>query len=99
METNKDVVSLIILDREYKVRCLNTEKENLENAAKYLDKKMRVIRDSGRVIGLERIAVLVALDMSYELLKIGKTSEKKLEDTQYHIELLLGKLNKALSVE
>jgi len=43
--------------------------------AKYLDKQMRGIRDTGKVIGLERIAVMAALNISYELLQASEQTD------------------------
>jgi cell division protein ZapA len=58
-----------ILDKEYQVACPPEQEQGLLEAARYLDKQMRTIRDTGKVIGLERIAVMVALNTTYELLK------------------------------
>jgi cell division protein ZapA len=62
-------VSVKILDKEYKVACPAEQETELTLSAKYLDKQMRGIRDTGKVIGLERIAVMAALNISYELLQ------------------------------
>ena len=58
-----------ILDKEYQVACPEDQEAQLVVSAKYLDTQMRNIRDSGKVIGLERIAVMAALNISYELLQ------------------------------
>jgi cell division protein ZapA len=60
-----------ILDKEYQVACPPDQAQDLLAAARQLDAQMRTIRDSGKVIGLERIAVMVALNSTYELLKRG----------------------------
>jgi len=62
-------VRLRILDSDYQVACQPNEQESLLQAARYLDEKMRVIRSSGNVIGTERIAVLVGLNVTHELLQ------------------------------
>ncbi len=62
-------VTVNILDKEYQVACPEEQEAELVISAKYLDKQMRGIRDSGKVIGLERIAVMAALNISHELLK------------------------------
>jgi cell division protein ZapA len=61
-----------ILDKEYQVACTEEQQAELVVSAKYLDKQMRSIRDTGRVIGLERIAVMAALNISYELLQASE---------------------------
>ena len=62
-------VTVKILDKEYQVACPEDQEAELIVSAKYLDKQMRGIRDTGKVIGLERIAVMAALNISYELLQ------------------------------
>lgn len=56
-----------LLDKEFRVACPAEEKENLLRAARYLDDKMREVRASN-VLGLERIAVMTALNLAHDLL-------------------------------
>jgi cell division protein ZapA len=63
-----NTVTVKILEKDYQVACPPDQEKSLIEAARYLDKKMRGVRDSGKVIGLERIAVMVALNTAYELL-------------------------------
>ena len=65
-------VSVRLLDREYQVACPADERSDLLDSAEYLDGKMREIRDSGNVVGLDRIAVIAALNISNELIKQRK---------------------------
>jgi len=62
-------VSVRILDKEYFVSCSHEERADLLDAAEYLNAKMREIRDSGKIVGLDRIAVMAALNLANELLK------------------------------
>ncbi len=62
-------VSVRILDRDYMVACPHEERPALLDAAEYLNARMREVRDSGKVVGLDRIAVMVALNMANELLQ------------------------------
>ncbi|GBG13820.1 cell division protein ZapA [Novimethylophilus kurashikiensis] len=57
-----------IMGREFRVACPEDEQEELLLAVSYLDRKMREIRDSGKVIGVERIAIMAALNIAHELL-------------------------------
>ncbi len=59
-----------ILGRKFRVACTDEEKQELQKAVSYLDAKMREIRDSGKVIGVERIAIMAALNMAHELLSV-----------------------------
>jgi cell division protein ZapA len=62
-------VSVRLLDREYQVACPAEERSDLLDSAEYLDGKMRELRESGNVVGLDRIAVIAALNIANELIK------------------------------
>ncbi len=66
-ELDSHTVGIRILDKEYQVHCPPDEREALIGAARELDQRMREIRRAGNVIGLERIAVMAALNLCYEL--------------------------------
>jgi cell division protein ZapA len=70
-----NTVTVKILDKDYQVTCPPEQEAELVVSAKYLDKQMRGIRDSGKVIGLERIAVMAALNISYELLQASDQAD------------------------
>jgi len=61
-------VSVRILDKEYQVACPANERTDLLDSAETLNSKMLEIRDSGRVVGLDRIAVMAALNIANDLL-------------------------------
>ena len=67
MNTNTLAVSISILGKDYKIACAPEDRDELINSAQQLDAQMRKIRDSGRVNGADRIAVMVALNLSHEL--------------------------------
>ena len=60
-------VSVTILDKEYQVACGPEEKQALVTAAADLDSRMRAVRRTGGIVGLDRIAVMVALNLCHEL--------------------------------
>ncbi|MDP3421751.1 MAG: cell division protein ZapA [Thiobacillus sp.] len=64
-------IEIHILGRAYKVACARDEESALIAAADYLDEKMRGIRDSGKVIGAERIAIMAGLNLAHDLLTQG----------------------------
>jgi cell division protein ZapA len=70
-------ITVNILDRDYQIACKNEEKELLLAAAKYLDQKMREIRDRGNVIGIDRIAVMAALNITHEFLELKPLEEEQ----------------------
>ena len=61
-------ITVEILDKEYQVACPPEQEEELLDAARHLDVQMRDIRAAGKVIGLERVAIMAALNLSYDLL-------------------------------
>ena len=65
-------VTVRILEKEYFVSCPQDERADLLDSAEYLNKKMREIRDTGKVVGADRIAVMAALNMASELLRLRK---------------------------
>ena len=68
---NKDkakILDVTILDREFRVACSDEERSELEEAVTYLDKRMREIRELGKVATVERIAIMAALNIAHELL-------------------------------
>lgn len=71
-------VSVRILEKEYQVACPASERTDLLDSAEMLNAKMREIRDSGKVVGLDRIAVMAALNMANELLQT-KAKDEALE--------------------
>jgi len=71
-------VSVRILEKEYQVACPASERTDLLDSAEVLNERMREIRDSGKVVGLDRIAVMAALNMANELLQ-AKTRDEELE--------------------
>lgn len=62
-------ISIRILDKEYQVTCPPDEREALLDSARYLDDKMREIRDARKMIGTDRVAVMAALNITHDLLK------------------------------
>ena len=69
MSKSSDVLSVTILGKEYRIACGPGEEGELVSAARYLDARMRDVRGSGKVIGTDRIAVMVALNLAHELLQ------------------------------
>lgn len=67
MADNSNTVDVNILDKSYMVACPDEAKPQLIQAARHLDQKMREIRSAGKVYGTERIAVMAALNITYEM--------------------------------
>ena len=75
-------VSIDILDKSYQVACEPEQEAELKPAANDLDDQMRAIRSTGKVIGLERVAIMSALNLSHQVLvmKSGGQPEDPLEE-------------------
>jgi cell division protein ZapA len=89
-------VTVSILDKEYQVACPPEEKHALIEAAQDLDRRMRVIRKSGKIVGLERIAVMAALNCSYELLQSPGASAPKNVELENDVKRIDAKIEGAL---
>jgi cell division protein ZapA len=68
VEDRATMLDVSILGREYRVACKESERDELLQAVRYLDQRMREIRDGGKIAGTERIAVMAALNITHELL-------------------------------
>ena len=67
-------VNIRILDKDYRIACEPHEQEGLHESARLLDGKMREIRQTGRVIGTDRIAVMAALNIAHDLVQLQKVT-------------------------
>ncbi|MBA3581594.1 MAG: cell division protein ZapA [Gammaproteobacteria bacterium] len=85
-------VTITILDKEYQVACPAEEVDALRASAQYLSQRMREIRDNGKVLGADRIAVMAALNITRELLNL-KTLEHDCLQAADHI----GRLQQSIS--
>lgn len=77
-DKSSDGITIHIMDKDYMIACQEEERQDLQRSAEYLDSKMREIRDSGKIVGTDRIAVMAALNISHELLtQEGSSSSGK----------------------
>ena len=75
-------VTISILDKQYQIVCPDDQRDSLSRSANYLDQQMRDIRATGKVVGLDRIAIMAALNISHELLQLSEDRNQKLEQIQ-----------------
>lgn len=68
MSSDAKGLDVSIMGREFRVACPEEEQQELLASVDYLDKKMREIRDAGKITSVERIAIMAALNIAHELL-------------------------------
>ncbi len=95
-DSNAEPITVAILDREYQFTCQPEERKELIEAAHFLDERMRAVRGAGRLMALERIAVMTALNLSDELLKSQKNEQTRKEKVDSRIHMLVTELDDAL---
>jgi len=89
-------VSVRILEKEYQITCPIEERADLLDSAEFLNARMREIRDSGKVVGLDRIAVIAALNMANELLRLRKSDTNLESDVGGRLRILRERVESAL---
>ena len=85
-----------IMGREYRVACPPDQEKELLEAVVYLDRKMREIRDQGKVVGVERIAVMAALNIAHELLVNRSSGAFDIAGLKRRIEIMQAAIDGAL---
>jgi len=90
-------VTIRLLDKEYRIGCPSHERDALLAAAQYVNGKMREIRDRGRVLGTERVAILAALNIAHELLQNGDQRERQRREVKAQTESFLTRIEKTLA--
>jgi len=85
-------VSVRILDREYTVGVTADERDSLTAAARLLDARMREIRGSNRMVALDRLSVLAALNLAHELQQLRDEQGRQ----QRELARTLAELNRRL---
>ncbi|MEP6608995.1 MAG: cell division protein ZapA [Burkholderiaceae bacterium] len=89
-------LSVSILGREYRLACTPDEKESLLKSAELVDAKMQTIREAGKVMGADRIAVMAALQFAHELLSTRRGDGVEVGDLRRRVRDLLQVCDEAL---
>src|ERR1700722_7554322 len=96
MSDNQARVSVRILEKEYHITCPLEERSDLLDSAEFLNSKMREIRDTGKVVGLDRIAVIAALNMANELIRFRNRDTNLDSDVGGRLRILRERVESAL---
>lgn len=91
-----DSVALMIMGKEYRIACPAEDQDELLHSAQQLDLQMRKLRDSGKVNGADRIAVLTALNLAYELQLVKNQNQQLKQQLQDSVAALSHKLENVL---
>lgn len=90
-------VSVKILDKEYQVSCPADEVDALTTSARFLDEQMRSIRESGKVFGLDRIAVMAALNVANDYIRNRDALTSTQGVAEQRIGALIDRISQALA--
>ncbi|MGK0441131.1 MAG: cell division protein ZapA [Pseudohongiellaceae bacterium] len=94
--SNNGTVIVKILDKDYQIACPEGQEPALQQSATYLDDKMGIIRSTGKVLGVERIAVMAALNISHELLACGPQTSGAQKNANEKITKLSNNIDEAM---
>lgn len=97
--SQSEPVTVRILEREYRVMCTPSERRALMESALFLDGQMREIRDSGRVSSMDKIAVMCALNLSEELLRLRQDLKQREEKIDLRISELATQLDQVIGTQ
>ena len=90
-------VSVKILDRDYEVSCRHDQVDDLVRAARSLSARMREIRGTGKVVGLDRIAVMAALNFAHDYLEVEERLARVVADTEDRAGRIAERVTEALA--
>ena len=75
MSGKKTSIKISIMKQQYSVSCEEEAVENLMSAANYLDRQMQTVSESGKVLGIDRCAIMAGLNISHDLLELQRKLE------------------------
>lgn len=96
MSESPEPVTVRIVDREYRVMCTADQRRTLMESALFLDQQMREIRDSGKVSSMDKIAVMAALNLAEEVLKLRQNVLDRRDKVDARVRDLADRLDRAL---
>ena len=98
-DENNNLIAIKILDRTYQIKCTPSEAQDLQESAKIVDAQMRKARQTGTTGGLERIAILVALNLCQEVLHLKRQQNLAIDSMNERIQSLHDRVKSFLSEE
>ncbi len=92
-------VRVSILDKEYLISCPEEEREQLHSVVEFVNEKLLEVKNSGKVIGTERVVVMTALNIANELLVYKQQNEHYTESVGSLVQRLQAKIDDVLVEE
>ncbi|MGH8670714.1 MAG: cell division protein ZapA [Burkholderiales bacterium] len=90
-------LDVTIMGREFRMACPENEQQALLASVEFLDRRMREIRDSGKVIGIERIAIMAALNIAHEYLNADNSVAFDASEIKRRIASIQARIEQAMS--
>lgn len=96
MSQSPEPVTVRIVDREYRVMCTPEQRRTLMESALFLDQQMREIRDTGKISSMDKIAVMAALNLAEEVLKLRQDMKARDDQVDARVRDLADRLDRTL---
>jgi|688.fasta_scaffold329798_2 cell division protein ZapA len=97
MIEQNEIISIKLLDREYKIKCPNKNIPDLQEAAQYLDQKLRELSENSNYLNQDRF-MITALNIAHEFIKLSKQKTHFIENMNQRILELQSKIEQALDL-
>ena len=95
-ENSKKVVSVKILNQQYDITCHIDEQEKLIRSAKLLNEKMQDVKKDGKTVGLDRVAIISALNISGDAVSLNEMSQEISTSIKNRIDYLKNKIDEVI---
>ncbi len=97
MNDQSDVVKIRLMDREYQVKCPAEKLADLQEAAGYLDSKMRQAQESAKTMSIDRVIMVAALNIANELVALKRQKNCYIDNMSLRIQEIQNKIDQALA--
>lgn len=97
MNDSNNTISLSIMGKQYKVKCPLDRIQELRESAQYLEDKMRGLAQGGKIVGTDKLAVIAALNIAFELLVQKKQATSYVDTMNRSIQELQNKIDESLA--
>lgn len=94
--TNENFLKITIMGREFSISCHEEEREQILQAAEFLDEKIQEVKKEGKIIDSDRILIAAALEIAHELLVLRQSDGFDIEDFKRRIADIRKKINDVL---